>query len=172
MQKVVLVGYMGSGKSIIGKLLSEKTELTFLDLDEIIEQIENCTIKSIFETKGEIYFRKIEQSIFKELIQNKNSFILSLGGGTPCYANNHELLKNEDVISIYLKASINTLYNRLILEKSKRPILADKSELELKEFIAKHLFDRSFYYNQSKFKINVNNKLADDIIVEIVKILA
>jgi shikimate kinase len=171
MQKVVLVGYMGSGKSIIGKLLSEKTELTFLDLDEIIEQKENCTIKSVFETKGEIYFRKIEHSIFKEVIQNKNSFILSLGGGTPCYANNHEMLKNENVTSIYLNASIETLYNRLILEKSKRPIIANQNQEELKEFIAKHLFDRSFYYNQSNHKINVNNKSADEIVTEIEKLL-
>ncbi len=172
MQKVVLVGYMGSGKSIIGKLLSEKTGIKFLDLDEIIEQNENCSIKNIFETKGEIYFRKIEHSIFKESIQNKNSFILSLGGGTPCYANNHEMLHNDNVVSIYLNASIDTLYNRLILEKSNRPILADQSASELKEFIAKHLFDRGFYYNQSKHIIDVNNKTVEEIIIEIEKILA
>ena len=171
MRKVVLVGYMGSGKSLIGKLLSEKTELLFIDLDEIIEQYENAAIKTIFKTKGEIYFRKVEHLIFKDLVQSKANFILSLGGGTPCYANNHEMLLNENVISIYLYASIDTLYQRLILEKSKRPILADKSESEMKEFIAKHLFDRSFYYNQSKFKIDVNNKSTDEIILEIQKLL-
>ena len=132
MTKVVLVGYMGSGKSIIGKLLSEKTGLLFLDLDQIIEQKENSTIKSIFENKGEIYFRKLEHQIFTELTKNNESFILSLGGGTPCYANNHILLKEEFVTSIYLNASIETLYNRLILEKSKRPILSEKTNSELK----------------------------------------
>lgn len=172
MQKVVLVGYMGSGKSVIGKLLSEKNKLLFLDLDEIIEQKENCSIITIFEKKGEIYFRKNEHQIFKDLMQNENSFILSLGGGTPCYANNHKMLLNENVISIYLKASIDTLNNRIILEKSKRPILAVKSDTEMKEFIAKHLFERSFYYNQSKHKIDVNNKSVEEIVNEIQKLLA
>ncbi len=172
MQKVILVGYMGSGKSFIGKLLSEKTGLLFLDLDEIIESQENCSIKTIFETQGEIYFRKKEHFIFKELMLNKNSFILSLGGGTPCYANNHEMLSLEKVISIYLNASIDTLYDRLILEKSKRPIIANKTQSELKEFIAKHLFERSYFYNQSKYKIDVNNKPVREIIFEIEKLLA
>jgi shikimate kinase len=171
MQKVILVGYMGSGKSVIGKLLSEKTGLSFLDLDEIIELDENCSIKNIFEAKGEIYFRKKESAIFRDLIQNENSFILSLGGGTPCYANNHELLSKENVISIYLNASIATLYNRLIKEKSKRPIIANQNQGELEEFIAKHLFDRSYYYNQSKHKIDVNNKSVDEIVIEIEKLL-
>ena len=172
MQKVILVGYMGSGKSFIGKLLSEKTGLLFLDLDEIIESQENCSIKTIFETQGEIYFRKKEHLIFKELMLNKNSFILGLGGGTPCYANNHEMLALEKVISIYLNASIGTLYSRLILEKSKRPIITNKTESELKEFIAKHLFERSYFYNQAKYKIDVNNKPVGEIIFEIEKLLA
>lgn len=172
MQKVVLVGYMGSGKSFIGKLLSEKTGLLFLDLDDIIQSQENCSIKTIFETHGEIYFRKKEHLVFKELMLNKNSFILSLGGGTPCYANNHEMLALDNVISIYLNASIDTLYSRLILEKSKRPIIANKTDLELKEFISKHLFERSYFYNQSEYKIDVNNKSAGEIILEIEKLLA
>lgn len=171
MQKVVLVGYMGSGKSFIGKLLSEKTGFLYLDLDQLIEQQEKYSIKTIFETKGEIYFRKKESKIFRELIQNKNNFILSLGGGTPCYANNHELLNHEDVISIYLNTSIDSLYSRLILEKSKRPIIANKSATEMKEFIAKHLFERRHYYNQSKHKIDVNNKSAEEIVLEIEKLL-
>lgn len=171
MQKVVLVGYMGSGKSLIGKLLSEKMSLIFLDLDQIIEQEENRTIKNIFETNGEIYFRKKEHQTFKHLLETENSFVLSLGGGTPCYANNHELLRNDNVISIYLSASIKTLYDRLILEKFKRPIIANKNQDELEEFIAKHLFDRNFYYNQCKYKINVNNKSAEEIVLEIQKLL-
>jgi shikimate kinase len=105
-------------------------------------------------------------------MHDKNSFVLSLGGGTPCYANNHEMLNQDNVVSIYLNASIDTLYERLISENSKRPILANKSAAEMKEFIAKHLFDRSYYYNQSKHKINVNNKSAEEIVLEIEKLLA
>ncbi len=172
MSKVVLMGYMGSGKSIIGQLLSEKTGISFIDLDNFIELKETITIKSIFENKGEIYFRKIEHQYFKELLQSDQHFILSTGGGTICYASNHELLNNNEIISIYLNASIDTLYDRLVVEKTKRPIIAEKSEIEMRDFIAKHLFDRNYYYNQAKFKINVNNKSIQEIVIEIEKILA
>ena len=172
MRKVVLVGYMGSGKSFIGQLLSEKLQILFLDLDKIIEQNQNCNIKSIFEIKGEVYFRKLEHQLFKETLDFKHSFVLSTGGGTVCYANNHELLKNQDIVSIYLKASIETLSNRLILEKENRPLIADKNQEELKDFIAKNLFERSYYYHQSKFVIDIDDKSADEIIKEILELLA
>ena len=172
MQKVVLVGYMGSGKSFIGQLLSEKLQILFLDLDEIIEQNQNCSIKSIFENRGEFYFRKLEHQLFKETLSLDKPFVLSTGGGTVCYANNHELLNNPDIVSIYLKASIETLYNRLILEKEKRPLIATKNQEELKDFIAKNLFERSYFYHLSEFVINVDDKTANEIIKEILELLA
>jgi shikimate kinase len=76
------------------------------------------------------------------------------------------------VISIYLKASIETLFERLVFNKSKRPLIADKSEEEMKEFIAKHLFDRSFYYNQAQYKVAVDGKTIDQTVADIVAILA
>ena len=169
MKKVILVGYMGSGKSLIGQLLSEKMNLTFYDLDNIIEKNQNCSIKTIFETKGEIYFRKLEHQIFKELVSQNDNFVISTGGGTVCYANNHDFLKLEGISSIYLNASIQTLYDRLILEKDKRPLIANKNQEEIQDFIAKHLFERSFFYNQCSFKINVNNKSSVAIINEIIE---
>lgn len=172
MKKIILLGYMGSGKSTIAKILSEKTGIPFLDLDEIIEEKTNLSIKNLFKEKGEIYFRKLEHEVFHDLMSNSQSVILSLGGGTPCYANNHELLKGDNTISIYLKASIDTLYNRLIHDKNNRPLVADKSESEMKEFIAKHLFDRSFYYNQAQHKVIVDDKTATSIVSEIEKLLA
>ena len=172
MQKVVLVGYMGSGKSFIGQILSENTRFLFMDLDKIIEQNQKCSIKTIFETKGEIYFRKLEHNLFKEIIHKNPNFVLSTGGGTVCYANNHELLESNGVISIYLNASVDTLYERLVYEKNNRPLLANKTKLEMKEFIAKHLFERSFFYNKCQFKININNKSAQEIVAEILGILA
>ncbi|MGG7033582.1 MAG: shikimate kinase [Flavobacterium sp.] len=172
MKKVVLLGYMGSGKSIIGDLISKFERKNFLDLDEVIENRMQKSIKIIFEQRGEIYFRKIEHEIFSELMKNSESFVLSLGGGTPCYANNHELLNLENVVSVYLRASIDTLYKRLSAETDKRPLLANKSEEELREFIAKHLFDRSFYYNQATIKIDVDDKSPQEIITEIKEKLA
>ena len=106
MQKVVLVGYMGSGKSIIGQLLSEKTGINFVDLDKIIEQRQNTTIEMIFENKGELFFRKLENQIFNELLNSNEQLIIGTGGGTPCYYDNHKILTEDHLISVYLKSYI------------------------------------------------------------------
>ena len=163
---------MGCGKSTIANKLSGMIAIPYVDLDEYIEKKANLTIKQIFENRGEIYFRKLENSCFIELLNTPEQTIIGLGGGTPCYANNHELLKREDVLSIYLKASVETLFNRLLSNKSKRPLIAEKSDEEMKEFIAKHLFDRSFYYNQSQHKVNVDEKSIAETVNEILNILA
>ena len=172
MKKIILLGYMGCGKSTIAKLLAKTTSISYLDLDEIIEKQENSSVKKLFSDKGEIYFRKLEHQIFANLIQNPDSFILSLGGGTPCYSNNHEFLKSKGVISIYLSASIPILYERLLNSNSERPLIANKNPEDRKEFIAKNLFDRSFYYNQAHYKINVDGKSPEEIVSEIETILA
>jgi shikimate kinase len=106
------------------------------------------------------------------LLASPENQIIGLGGGTPCYANNHELLKGEGITSIYLKASVETLFSRLVYNKSKRPILANKTEAELKEFIAKHLFERSYYYNQAEYKVNVDDQSIDETVAAIVVLLA
>ena len=172
MKKIILLGYMGCGKSTIANKLSETIEIPFVDLDEKIEEKTNLSINAIFEKHGEIYFRKLEREVFIELLNSPENLIIGLGGGTPCYANNQELLKGDNVVSVYLKASIETLYSRLAFNKSKRPLIADKSEGEMKEFIAKHLFDRSFYYNHAQHKVIVDNKTIDQTVMDIVEILA
>ncbi len=172
MKKIILLGYMGCGKSTIAKLLANLTSISYLDLDEIIEKQENSSVKKLFSDKGEIYFRKLEHQIFASLIHNQDSFILSLGGGTPCYSNNHEFLNAANVISIYLNASVDTLYERLLFNSEQRPLIADKNPEEMKEFIAKNLFDRSYYYNQAKYKITVEGKSPEEIISEIENLLA
>ncbi len=160
---------MGSGKSLIGKMLADKTNVKVCDLDKLIEKNEKLSINSIFETKGELYFRKKERQYLIESLDKNEDIIFILGGGTPCYYDNYLLYQDE--ITIYLKASIATLYNRLTTATSKRPLLKDKSETELKEFIAKNLFERSFYYNQSKFIVTVDNKSPNQIVDEIVVLL-
>ena len=172
MTKIVLLGYMGSGKSTIAQSLSEKTKIKVVDLDKIIENRTNLSIKTIFDTKGELYFRKLEHEIFKELMASDEKLIISLGGGTPCYANNHEMLKGENVASFYLKGSIETLYRRLISTKENRPLIAEQSEDDMKEYIAKHLFDRSFYYNQAMHKISIDDKSVEEVVNDIVDKLA
>ena len=172
MRKIILLGYMGCGKSTIAEKLSGLIQIPFVDLDKCIETKAEMTINQIFESFGEVYFRKLEHDVFVELLAAPENQIIGLGGGTPCYANNHELLKGEGITSIYLKASIETLFNRLAHNKSKRPIVANKSEAELKEFIAKHLFDRSYYYHQAKYIVSTDAKSIDAIVEEIKNLVA
>lgn len=170
--KIVLLGYMGSGKSIIAEKLSEKLDIKYFDLDNIVQEKENLSIESIFKNKGELYFRKVENQLFNQVLESSDDFILSLGGGTPCYFDNHLLLKKKGVVSFYLKASIATLTERLIAEKEKRPIISHLNNSEIKEFIAKHLFERSLFYNHASNVINVDQKSINQIVDELSKILA
>jgi shikimate kinase len=164
--KIVLMGYMASGKSAVGKLLAQELKIQFIDLDDFIEEKESLTIAEIFELKGEIYFRKKEGEYLQELFNLNKEVIISLGGGTPCYGNNIEIIENNS-ISFYLKASIQTIYERLTGETAKRPIVASIGNDNLKEFIAKHLFERDIFYNRANYKIGVNHKTIDQIAKEI-----
>lgn len=172
MKKIILLGYMGSGKSTIANSLSNSIQIPFVDLDHYIEKKADSNIKAIFENHGEIYFRKLEHECFLELLNNQDDLIIGLGGGTPCYANNHELLKGENRTSIYLKASIDTLFDRLVLEKEKRPLIATKTNEEMREFIAIHLFERSYYYNKAQYTVSVDNQSIEQIVIQIEKVLA
>lgn len=171
MYKVVLIGYMGSGKSILAEKLADKLTVSCLELDDLIEKKSGMKIKSIFSEKGELFFRKMEHQLFSEMMESNETFVLSTGGGTPCYFNNHEFLKKNDCISVYLKASINTLFSRLKNQRLERPLLAQLSENELKEFIAKHLFERSYFYNQAKYTVVVDGKTMEEVVSEIEKLL-
>ena len=169
--KIVLLGYMGCGKSVIGAFLAERLQIPFYDLDQEIEKETQKSISELFQTRGEIYFRKKENEILKKFLDKKEPFILSLGGGTPCYYNNHELLLREGVFSVYLKASVDTLVSRLIKEKAKRPLLHNQDEVTLKDFINKHLFDRNFYYHQANKIVNIDDKSVEQISNEIKALL-
>lgn len=168
MKKIVVLGYMGSGKSVIGEMVAKRLQFSFYDLDKLIENRLEMTISEIFSQKGEIYFRKIEHQIFHDLMSRNESFVLSLGGGTPCYANNHLLLSGENTVSVYLNASIGTLFSRLFSERKNRPLIANLNDVDFREYVAKHLFDRSYFYNQATLKVLVNDKSTDEITDEII----
>jgi shikimate kinase len=166
--KIILLGYMGSGKTTIGIQLARKLFLNFTDLDDFIEEKEQQSIKEIFKQKGEIYFRKIEHKYLKQFINENESYVLSLGGGTPCYAGNLDLiLKNKKSLSFYLRGSIPTLFKRLSENKFKRPLISDLSDDQLTEYIAKHLFERSLFYDKATYKISIDNKEIQEIVTEI-----
>jgi len=164
--KIVLLGYMASGKSVIGRILSKKLDLQFVDLDTFIEEKEQLSIPEIFETKGEIYFRKKEGEYLLELLNLKENAVISLGGGTPCYGNNMEFIKNKST-SFYLKGTIDTIFERLKNETSQRPLVATIGMENLKEYIAKHLFERAPYYEKSDHTILINQKSVKQIVDEI-----
>ncbi len=166
---VVLIGYMASGKSTLGKKLAKKLNFNFIDLDDFIEREEKLSVSEIFKIKGEIYFRKQETIYLNQILQTKTNTILSVGGGTPCFGNNMErILNTNNVMSVYLKASLNKLVKKLFKKKSKRPLIAHiETEEALTEFIGKHLFERVQFYNQSTIQITTDNKTKKQIIKEI-----
>lgn len=167
---IVLIGYMASGKTSIGKKLAEKLDYSFLDLDDFIEEKENMSVSDIFKARGEIYFRKQEANHLKVILTSKTNTILAVGGGTPCYSGNMDvILSAKNVECIYLKASLSTLSNKLILKKAKRPLIAHIETIEeMTEFIGKHLFERMQYYNQAKIKVSIDNKTKDDVVKDII----
>ena len=158
---------MASGKSTIGSALSKKLYMNFIDLDAYISKQENSTIPEIFKLKGEIYFRQIESKYLKEILNLQEDFVLSLGGGTPCYANNMDLILNSKAKSIYINVKLPTLVARIIQEKSNRPLVANLDDEKITEFVAKHLFERRFYYEQAELHLNTNDKVIEEIVSEI-----
>jgi len=167
---IVLIGYMASGKSMVGVELASKMSYDFEDLDAYIEAQEKKSISEIFATKGEVFFRKLETKYLKDIITNSNQIVLALGGGTPCYGNNMDLIINhENCLSIYLKTSIALLSQRLIIEKEKRPLVAHITSKDgLTEFIGKHLFERVPFYSRADLSIETDDRSVDEIIEKII----
>lgn len=169
MAKLFLIGYMGSGKSTVGEKLASKLNHEFIDMDKFIEAEYSETIPQIFANKGEAAFRSIEHNALKKLIEKEN-VVIACGGGTPCYYDNIDLM-NKNGITVYIKMSVDTLISRLKSGKENRPLIAKKSDGELKEFITRQLEKREDFYHKAKFTVkgkdlNVND-LADFIKKEI-----
>ncbi|WP_298764215.1 shikimate kinase [uncultured Polaribacter sp.] len=169
--QIILLGYMASGKSSIGKKLAKNLSLNFLDLDDYISEQEKMTIPEIFKVKGEIYFRKIEHLYLKEILKKEEDFLLALGGGTPCYANNMNEINKTDAISVYLNGNTNTMIARAIKKKAKRPIIASLEDEKIPEFVAKHLFERRPFYEQAKITIKIDDKSKKEVALELTEML-
>jgi len=161
---------MGSGKSSVGKKLAAVLGIPFKDIDDEIEKQEGISIPRIFSEKGEIYFRKVENIVLQSILKKTDSFVLATGGGTPCYGDSMKLiLEQEDVTSIYLKPSLDTLVKRIILEKENRPVVAHlKTEEELNDFIRKHLFERAYFYNQAALIIENGEESVKETVEKII----
>ncbi len=129
MKRVFLVGYMGVGKTTIGKLLSKELGVQFIDLDKYIESRYRKTVPDIFAEKGEEKFRMIEREMLRE-VATFQDVLISTGGGTPCFFDNMDLM-NQHGVTVYIKASAKQLVSRLLAYKGVRPIIQGKSPEEL-----------------------------------------
>lgn len=154
MKRIILVGYMGSGKTTVGKALSKETGMMFYDLDWYIESRMRKSVSQIFAEKGEEGFRKIEYNMLHEVAEFED-VIISCGGGTPCFFDNMDYLNQQGDV-IYLKATPETLYKHLLMAKVERPLLKGKSSEELIAYITEHLNERAPFYEKARYTLDVN----------------
>ena len=164
MKRIILIGYMGAGKTTLGKALAQATGLQFIDLDWYIEERFHTSIQQIFADKGESGFRDIERRMLHEVAEFED-VIISCGGGTPCYFDNIDYM-NLQGDTIYLKATPETLKAHLLMGKNKRPLIQGKSPEELIGFISESLNKRAMFYEKARHTIDIdvitrNDQIAD-----------
>lgn len=170
LMNLVLMGYMGSGKSAVGRQIAVLLQRPFIDLDLLIEQRMGLSITEIFEQKGAVFFRKREAEILSEVINTHSDAVIALGGGTPIYGNNLNVINDTTKnYSVYLKIAIEPLIKRLWIERQNRPLIADiKTPEALEEFVRKHLFERTYTYQKAHKVFEVDaldiDKVAEGII--------
>ena len=158
MTRIVLIGYMGSGKTTVGKALAKELNLPFYDLDWYIESRMRKTVAQIFEERGEEGFRKIECNMLHEVAEFEN-VVISCGGGTPCFFDNMDYLNRQAVV-VYLKAEPEVLHKHLLMGKGNRPLLKGKSPDELIAYIREQVVKREQFYNKARYTLDVS--LMDD----------
>lgn len=152
MQRIIIIGYMGAGKTTVGKALAKDLGLTFYDLDWYIESRMHKTVKQIFDEQGEEGFRRIERNMLHEVAEFED-VIISCGGGTPCFFDNIDYM-NRAGQTVFLDVRTDVLLRRLKAGKAKRPLLAGKTDAELEGVITEGLARRRPYYSQAAYRFN------------------
>lgn len=166
--KIYLIGYMGSGKTSIGKMIAEKLQWQFFDMDEIIEKRYEMTVSEIFRLYGESEFRGAEQEVLKELGTVEGA-VISTGGGAPCFFDNMEQM-NKTGKTFYLHFSPAFLAERLLITNlEKRPVLAQLKKEDFEKFIADNISKRESFYNQAHYKVTGSDEEIEHQIIEKIK---
>jgi len=162
--RIILIGFMGVGKTTIGKIIAKKLKLNFVDMDNYIEKTEGKSISKIFEEYGEQQFRELESESLKDLIKSDN-IVISTGGGIVNTKENSEILKKEKIV-IFLDANTQTILNNLSKEIDKRPLLSNSNNVE--NTISNLLNERYEKYNSiCDIKININEKNIEEVVSQI-----
>lgn len=159
MNRIFLVGYMGAGKTTIGKVLSKLMGLTFIDLDYYIEGRFRKTVAQLFAERGEDGFRSIERNMLHEVAEFED-VLISTGGGTPCFFDNMEFM-NQQGTTIYLQVSVDELASRLEVCKHTRPVLKNRTGEELKAFVAESLSGRLPFYQKASIVFDANELMTE-----------
>lgn len=158
MTRIFLIGYMGAGKTTLGKAFARAMRLTFVDLDWYMEERFHKTVRQLFSERGEDGFRELEKRMLHEVSEFED-VVISVGGGTPCFFDNMEKM-NASGETVFLDVDVKVLFRRLKVAKQQRPLLADKTDEELTDFIVNGLQNRLPYYTKAKYKFS-GNELED-----------
>lgn len=161
-----MIGFMGCGKSTMGRSLASMLNLTFIDLDTYIEGKYFKTVPQIFAEEGEAEFRKKEHRVLEE-VALFDDVIVATGGGAPCFFDNMELM-NREGYCVFLDVEINTLVNRLIHSKTERPLIKGKSSEELKSFIAELMLKRRPFYEKASYILK-GSEISPEDVAELVR---
>jgi shikimate kinase len=164
--KIFLIGFMGSGKSHWGRLLSQKLGMPFFDLDEQVAEHAGKSIPEIFEEDGEEQFRMQEKDILHLITESHDSFVMACGGGSPCFFNNIEYM-NQSGTTVWINTPLQTLYERLSAQKTKRPLIRDLSDQQLHGFITRKFAGRKIYYDQADVTVDEEPVQLDNLIGKI-----
>ena len=154
MKRIILIGYMGAGKTTVGKALGKELGLMFYDLDWYIESRMRKTVSQLFAERGEEGFRQIERNMLHEVAEFEN-VIISCGGGTPCFFDNIDYM-NQQAQVVYLKARPDVLQAHLLMGKGERPLIKGKTPDELADYIRQHLQEREPFYTKARYTLDVS----------------
>jgi shikimate kinase len=164
--RIFLIGFMGSGKTYWGRQLGQKLGIPFFDLDEQVVNHAGKSIPDIFQQEGEEHFRLLEKEVMYMITESHESFVMSCGGGTPCFFNNIEYMNNAGT-TVWINTPASVLFDRLIRERPGRPLIKDLSNDQLRAFISRKFADRKLYYEQADVVIDDESPQLDQLVEKI-----